>query len=146
MKPCKLTHAKIKPFGYIIDSKCLRYKPGDNGFGIVFKERSAGWRIAYLDVRKRTIARLENHPNTAETFEPVSGRAVIALAKHRDPESFELFALDRPVVLHKGVWHNVAVSSGRAGIKICEGSKVAESYHDLAAPIKLSGRLHVRKA
>jgi ureidoglycolate hydrolase len=144
MKIKKLTHKSIKPYGRIIDGSCCRFKPGDNGFGIVFKERAKGWRIAYLVVRKKVISRLECHPNTAETFEPVSGSAVIALASHKDPEGYEVFKLDKPVVLFKGVWHNVAAVSPGPSIKICEGSTVVELYHDLAAPITFAGRRHVR--
>jgi len=135
MKMLKITHKNIRPFGRIIDASYARFKPGDNGFGIVFKEKSAGWRIAYLVVRRRRITRLENHPNTAETFEPVRGRAVIALAAHGRPDDFRLFLLDKPVVLKRGVWHNVAALTGRCEIKICEAIKVREVYHDLAEPI-----------
>lgn len=131
----KITKKSIRPYGRIIDASCVRHKPGDNGFGIVFKERSRGWRLAYLVVRKRRITRLERHPNTAETFEPVKGRAIIALAPNRDPDCYKIFLLDKPVVLKKGVWHNVAAISAGCEIKICEGIKVAEKYHDLKEAI-----------
>jgi ureidoglycolate hydrolase len=135
MKLHKLTHKSIKPYGHIIDASCVRYKPGDNGFGILFSERSKGWRIAYLVLKKTSMARLENHPNTAETFEPVIGRAAIALAPHNRPDRFRVFLLDKPVVLKKGVWHNVAALTKKCDIKICEGIKVREVYHKLARPI-----------
>lgn len=144
MKIAKLTHKNIRPYGRIIDASRVRYKPGDNGFGIVFKERSAGWRIAYLVVRRRAIARLERHSNTAETFEPVSGRTVIALATPSRPDACKLFRLDRPIVLKKDVWHNVARVSGRCEIKICEAIRVREAYHRLKEPIVPGGRKHVR--
>jgi ureidoglycolate hydrolase len=115
----------------------VRYKSGDNGFGIVFKEKSAGWRIAYLVVRKHKIVRLEKHPNTAETFEPVKGKAIIALASSKTPNDYKLFALDKPVVLKKGVWHNVAALTTTCEIKICEAIKVVEVYRDLQEPIVL---------
>jgi ureidoglycolate hydrolase len=135
MKLRKLTHKSIRPYGCIIDAECVSCKPGDNGFGILFSERSKGWRIAYLVVKKRTITRLENHPNTAETFEPATGQAAIALAPHNSPDNFKVFLLDKPVVLKKGVWHNVTRLTKDCGIKICEGIKVREVYHELAKPI-----------
>jgi ureidoglycolate hydrolase len=135
MKVYRLTRKNIALYGWIIDSACVNYKADDNGFGIVFKERSSGWRIAYLVVRRKSIERLECHPNTAETFEPVKGRAIIALAGHSHPDRFKLFVLDRPVVLRKGVWHNVMAMTKNCEIKICEGMKVVEKYHKLKIPI-----------
>lgn len=144
MKILKLTHKAIRPYGRIIDASYARFKPGDNGFGVVFSERSTGWRIAYLVVRKRRITRLESHPNTAETFEPVSGRAAIALATRARPDAYKLFMLDKPVVLKKGVWHNVVALTGRCEIKICEAIKVREAYHILKEPIAPGRVRHVR--
>lgn len=144
MKIARLTHKNIKPYGRIIDAACVRYKSGDNGFGIVFKEKSAGWRIAYLVVRKDKIVRLEKHPNTAETFESVKGKAVIALARGNAPDNYELFFLDKPVVLKKGVWHNVAAITNTCDIKICEAIKVVEAYYDLQTPIVLKRISDVR--
>jgi ureidoglycolate hydrolase len=135
MKLRKLTHKSIRPYGHIIDAACVRYKPGDNGFGIIYKERSSGWRVAYLVVKKRAMTRIENHPNTAETFEPVKGRTAIALAGHNSPDKFKVFLLDKPIVLKKGVWHNVAALTKNCEIKICEGIKVREVYHELASSI-----------
>jgi ureidoglycolate hydrolase len=140
MKIRRLTHKSIRPYGKIIDSSCVKFARGDDGFGVLFKERSAGWRVAYLVVRRGRIERLERHPNTAETFEPVRGRAVIALASGRNPERFRLFRLDRPVVLNKGVWHAVAAPSKGCEIKICEGIRVVEEYYRLERPFRPGGR------
>lgn len=139
MKINKLTHKSIKPYGCIIDSACVKYKSDDNGFGVVFRQRSTGWRIAYLVVRKRRMARLECHPNTSETFEPVKGRTVIALAKPNSPDKYKLFLLDKPIVLKKGIWHEVAALSGRPEIKICEAIEVKEVYHKFKIPLTPKG-------
>jgi ureidoglycolate hydrolase len=85
------------------------------------------------------MTRLENHPNTAETFEPVKGRSAIALAPHARPDNFKVFLLDKPVVLKKGVWHNVAALTKRCEIKICEAITVREAYHELDRPIVPAG-------
>lgn len=136
MRLRRLTPKSIRPYGRIIDASCVTYKPGDNGFGILFKERSAGWRVAYLVVRRRRIERLERHPNTAETFEPVTGKTAIALAPKTDPEDVRLFLLDKPIILYKGTWHNVAALTRGCELKICEGIEVAEDYHKLPEPIE----------
>jgi hypothetical protein len=47
-----------------------------------------------------------------------------------------MFLLDKPVVLFRGVWHNVAALSPRSELKICEAINVEEEYRDLDVPIK----------
>ena len=132
----KLTHKSMKPYGYIIDAACVKDDGKGNRFGILLKEKSTGWRIGYLIVRDRIISRLEYH-DTLETFEPVSGRCVIALAAHGAPEKNKVFLLDRPIVLKKGVWHDVAAISKTAEIKIFENIDVEGEYYYLRDPISV---------
>jgi ureidoglycolate hydrolase len=127
----KLTHESIRPYGYIIDSKCVTKRPDGNGFGILMKERSGGWRIAYLVLRGKIIKRMECHPNSPETFEPVKGSAIIALASSKSPERVNIFLLDKPVVLKKGVWHGLATLTKETHIKIFENIDVKIAYHPL---------------
>jgi len=128
-RPKRLTHKAIRPFGYIIDARCVRDTGRKNAFGILLKEKAPGWRIGYLIVRQGFIDRLESHPDSLETFEPVKGRAIIALAPAKDPSAIKVFTLDKPVVLKKGVWHDVAAVSKRCEIKIFENSDVRVAYH-----------------
>jgi ureidoglycolate hydrolase len=123
------THRNIKPYGYIIDSKCAKEQQDGNGWGILLNSRSTGWRIAYLILRKKKINRLECHPDSLETFEPVKGRAVIAIAASKSPKNFKLFYLSKPIVLKKGVWHGLYTISSQAHIKIFENIKVKCLYH-----------------
>ena len=129
MKVNRLTHGAIKPYGIIIDSKCVKDDGKRNCFGVLLKEKSNGWRIGYLIVRDKKIRRLEQHPDSLETFEPVKGRAVIAFAPNRQPDKVKVFLLDKPVVVKKGVWHEVAALSGRAEIKIFENLSVKTIRH-----------------
>jgi len=137
----KLTHKSMKPYGYIIDASCVKDDGKSNRFGILLKEKSSGWRIGYLIVRDKKIARLEYH-DTLETFEPVNGRCIIALAAHGEPEKAKVFLLDRPIVLKKGVWHDVAAISKKAEIKIVENIDVDGEYYYLKDPIMV--RQYVR--
>jgi len=132
----KLTHKSIKPYGWIIDEACVKDTGRGNAFGILFKERSAGWRIAYLIVREKAIKRLECH-NSLETFEPVRGKMAIILAAPKSPARSKLFLLDKPIVLKKGTWHDVAAISSRADVKIVENIEVGSRYFNLAKPIKI---------
>jgi len=124
MKMQRLTHKNIRPYGWIIDSHFIKDDGKWDKFGILLKERSKGWRIGYLILRKKKIGGLESHPDSLETFEPVSGRAAIYLAKKKTPNNIEAFLLDKPVVLKKGVWHDVAAISNKCEIKIFENIEV----------------------
>lgn len=124
MKIYKLTHNAIKPYGYIIDSRCVKDIPGKDAFGILLRERSRGWRIGYLIVREKKAKMIEEHPDSLETFEPVKGRAVLALAAYRDPLKLKFFLLDKPVVVKKKVWHGIVTISKKSEIKIFENIEV----------------------
>ncbi len=132
-----ITPGSIRPYGVIIDSRCVADDGRKNNFGILLRERARGWRIGYLIVRERVMRRLERHPDSLETFEPVKGTAVIALASRRERSRPKLFRLDKPVVIKKGVWHDVAAVSKRADIKIFENSEVRTDYCDLKSPISV---------
>ena len=140
-KPHKLTHNSIKPYGYIIDAACVKDDGNGNRFGILLKEKSNGWRIGYLIVRDRKITRLEYH-DTLETFEPVNGSCIIALADNKTPEKAKTFLLDKPIVVKKGIWHDVAAISKKAEIKIVENIDVDGEYYYLKDPIEV--RQYVR--
>jgi len=131
MKINKLTANSIKPYGRIIDSSCVNDDGRGNRFGILLKERSEGWRIGYLILREKTLNKLESHSDSLETFEPVKGKAVIALALPGRPDSAKLFYLDRPVVLKKRIWHDVLALSARCEIKIFENIEVKTKYYYL---------------
>lgn len=131
MKVKKLTSKNIRPYGCLIDSSCVKDDGRGNRFGVLLRERSKGWRIGYLILRDRSIARLERHTDSLETFEPVKGKAVIALARAGSPDSAELFFLDKPVVVGKGVWHEVLAVSRKCEIKIFENIEVRTEYYSL---------------
>ncbi len=90
-----------------------------------------GWRIAYLTVRDETINKLEQHQQTFESFEPVSGRAILYVAKEKDPKLIRCFILDKPVILDKGIWHGVVTLNGDSEIKITENANVDCIYWKL---------------
>lgn len=139
-----LTPASIRPYGLIIDSACVKDDGKRNCFGILLKERSRGWRIGYLVVRERTIRRLERHPDSLETFEPVRGRPVIAFARPKEFRRPRVFLLDKPVVVKKGIWHEVAAVSKEAEIKIFENREVKVERVRLAAGIRIQSNGRAR--
>jgi ureidoglycolate hydrolase len=128
----KITAANFKRFGCIIEypnrAKAQKTK---NLFKIVVKQPNVGWRIAYLVVRDMFIGKLEQHPGSRESFEPVLGRGLIYCATKKDPAAIECFLLDRPVILNRGVWHGVIALSGEFDVKITENSRVKCVYWPL---------------
>ncbi len=136
MKIKKLTQKNIKPYGWIIDRSFIKDDGQGDKYDILLKERSGGWRIGYLILRNKKIVKLESHPDSLETFEPVKGKAAIALASDKTPEKCEMFLLDRPVVLKKGIWHNVTAISKECEIKIFENAEVTTEYYMLRSAIR----------
>lgn len=103
------------------------------------------WALLTLTAENRIVKQVECHPNSKESFEPVSGTALIFLAAPEEPDDLELFLLDRAVLLHEGVWHEVMALSPEAKIKITENNDVRTEYHDLGYDFvpALTGRQRV---
>jgi ureidoglycolate hydrolase len=133
----RITPAAFKKYGRVIEYPAsLPDRKGRNLFCIVVTEHGkVGWRIAYLVVRDRKVARLEQHPGTWESFEPVKGRSVLYLSTSRKASQIEAFLLDRPVVLKKRIWHAVACVGAESEIKITENARVECVYWDLGCEL-----------
>ena len=139
----KITPQNFKSFGHIIHhpQKDLHSKD-KNLFHIVLKEEnSVGWRIAYLIVRDRIIDELEQHPQTFESFEPVAGKALLYVAREKDPKQIYCFDLDKPVILDKGIWHGVVTLNGDSEIKITENANVDCIYWELGFSLNAGHRI-----
>lgn len=129
----KINTNKFGIYGWVInypDKKSKSKKK--NLFRIVLREsRSLGWRIAYLIVRDKAIDKLEQHPESFESFEPVRGKSLLYLSNSKNAAEIKCFVLDRPVILKKGIWHGVVTLDREAEIKITENAKVKSVYWPL---------------
>lgn len=119
------TPENIKKYGCLIDFQ----GPDRKGFEICITEPEHGWRIAVYEYDRRFVSRLECHPYSLESFEPMSGTGVILLSEPATPEKIEAFLLDRPICLFKGVWHEVLSLSESAMVKITENSEVLSEFY-----------------
>ncbi len=120
----------FKKYGWVIEypdkSKEDKKK---NLFRIVLKEpRGLGWRIAYLIVRDKVVDKLEQHPQSYESFEPVKGRSVLFVSESRDFKKIKSFYLDKPVILKKKIWHGIVSLTNETEVKITENAKVKCVY------------------
>jgi ureidoglycolate hydrolase len=104
-------------------------------FEIIVKQPDSGWRLALLRHSQKTGRIMECHPGSLETFEPISGMLLIIVAEHDTPSGFEVFLLDKPVCLHKGVWHQVISLAAESQVKIAENYEVESVYYELESDI-----------
>lgn len=130
----KAINAKsFRPYGWVIEYPKKHLKGNiRNLFRIVLTEsRRTGWRIAYLIVRDKTVKRLECHPHSFESFEPIRGRGLLFVAKKQNAACIECFSLDKPVILKKEIWHGVVTTTDECEIKLTENAKVKCLYWPL---------------
>lgn len=129
MQPIRfITQETFEKYGMVIELK----PHSKDGWEVVVTAPVSGWRIAVLEFSRRTAGRLENHPSSKESFEPLKGTAVLLVAENSAPENFEAFLLDQPVCLNEGVWHEVISLSEAAQVKITENLEVDCEYHTLS--------------
>lgn len=130
----QITAKSFKKYGYVIEyPRQNSASRSANLFRVVVREpRPLGWRIAYLVVRDRRLDRLEQHPASYESFEPVKGKSILFVTRSRDERKIEAFYLDRPVVLYKGVWHGIIRVGKASEVKITENARVKCVYWNLA--------------
>jgi ureidoglycolate hydrolase len=110
--------------------KVLNFTPGFEGkFEVIVREPNQPWRLAVLTVKNRTSTFMENHPESMESFEPVRGTTLLLVAENQSPADFEVFLLDKPVCLYKGIWHDVVALSEDILIRIAENHDVTSVFY-----------------
>lgn len=128
-----ITRENFAPFGTVIE-----FSPDFDGiYEILETEDEKPWILAVFRYTNKTIQRIENHPTSMETFEPLSGVTVLLVAEHETPENYKAFVLDKPVCLKKGVWHQVLSLTPSAEVKITENKDVYSEFYDLPEEIQV---------
>lgn len=129
-----ITKENFDNFGIIID---FTGRTDDPSFEIIIKNEDDPWRIAMLRVEERNFTFLERHPSSLETFEPLEGTSLLLVSLDTDADEYKYFILDRPVCLHKGVWHGIITLTDTAKVKITENLEVDTEYHYLDQPLQV---------
>ncbi|MDO4323409.1 MAG: ureidoglycolate lyase [Lachnospiraceae bacterium] len=128
-----ITREAFAPFGSVIE-----FTPGfDGSYEILETEEEKPWILAVFRYTNKTIQRIENHPTSMETFEPLSGVTVLLVAEHGTPEDYKAFVLDKPVCLKKGTWHQVLSLTPSAEVKITENKDVYSEFYDLPKEVRV---------
>lgn len=104
-------------------------------FEIIITEEKEPWRLAVYRYTDKTVKRMECHPYSLESFEPLNGLTVLVVAEHDKPEQYEAFILDKPVCLYKGIWHQVLSLTDEAQVKIAENLEVTSMFFDFEKEI-----------
>ena len=119
------------PYGEV-----LEFPAGiEETFCIITTEEKEPWRLAVFRYTNKEIQRMECHPTSRESFEPLHGLTVLVVATHENPEEYEAFILDKPVCLKKGIWHQVLALTEEAQVKIVENLEVKSEFYDLEKAI-----------
>lgn len=130
---CYITKDNFSRYGTIIDFTGRKENPA---FEVIITNEEDPWRIAMLRVEEREFAFLERHPSSLETFEPLKGMCLLFVCLEARGD-YEVFVLDRPVCLNKGVWHGIVTLTGVSKVKITENLEVETEYYDLDQPIRI---------
>lgn len=139
-----LESKKFRKFGRVIEYPGYARKGKKRNLWKIIhtSETQEGWRIAYLVLRDKSISRLQCHPNTDETFEPLQGgKAVLFASTQKDLSKIQAFWLDRPVVIYQGVWHGIIAPGDEAHLKIFENNHVECENFLLGFRLNLEGYL-----
>lgn len=129
-----ITKESFVKYGTIID---FTGRKDDPEFEIIIAHKDDPWRIAMLRVKNREFTDLERHPASLETFEPVDGMCLLLLSLGTEKSGYEVFLLDRPVCLNKGVWHGIASLSHVSKVKITENLEVDTEHWELDPPLQV---------
>ena len=125
---------RFAPYGTVLE---LVPEAENPVFQIPVEVPDAPWRIAVLKVLPRALDRVECHPDSRESFEPVSGWTVLFAGSEPRPEALHAFVLDRPVCLYKGVWHGVVTLTPESVCKLTENLEVSIVYAALPRPLSV---------
>lgn len=133
MKPIEIiTRENFHPFGNVIEFP----EDDQTNFYIAASDSEKPWRLAVFRFWNHEIKRIECHPTSMESFEPLSGTTLLLTALHETPEEYHVFLLNKPVILNKGVWHQTLTLTDVSEVKITENLDVYSDFYDLPYEVR----------
>lgn len=127
-----LDSQKFAKYGVVMESG------EEAGFEVFLNEtEKVGWRLAISRLENKTIRKLTRHPNTVESFAPLQGVSLICVSDLADPTEIEVFLLDKPIYIHKNIWHGTLALSEKAMLSICENLYVDSEESELENPFEV---------
>ena len=128
-----ISKESFSPFGNVIEFS----ENYEDRFEIITKEEYQPWRIAVYRYTEKSVKRMENHPTSMESFEPLTGTTLLMVAENKSPDDYKVFLLDKPVCLYKGIWHQVISLSEEASVKITENLEVNSEFYEFYSEVKM---------
>lgn len=129
-----ITGENFKKYGFVIQHDFL--SKTDNQ--VIFSESSTiGWMMSALKINEKEIHSLSSHPNTMESFEPLEGVTLLYVSTVDNESLYEIFLLDRPVCLQRGIWHGLLALSEYSIVKLVENSDVVVVKRELPDVIRI---------
>lgn len=136
MRPIEtIDKAGFFPYGTVLEFTASSQPPR---FEVLVTEAEQPWRLALFRVFNKACTQLERHPTSMESFEPLSGMGVLLAALPEAPLDWRAFLLDRPVCLHKGIWHAMLTLTEETVVKITENLKVNSELYNFSGPACVS--------
>lgn len=133
---CKLQ--SIHKESFVKYGEVVEFPEEEKGdFHVVMADPAEPWRLAVFRYSNKEVSRLEAHPYSYESFEPLEGVTVLLVAPKETPADYEAFILDKPVCLNKGIWHQVLSLTDSAQVKITENYEVSSIFHDLEKAVSV---------
>lgn len=130
----EVNSSNFMPYGGIIDFSAGNH---NERFEVVIFEETQPWRIAMYRETQKSIARLEAHLESIETFEPVKGIGVLVVSHPDLPNEIKGFLITKPIYLNKGIWHNVISLTSEVVFKITENKEVESVFHELDCSLRI---------
>lgn len=128
----KISKENFMPYGYLIGYD----QENEDDFQVVLTEsRKKGWRIAFSKIVASSIAEIARHPETMETFEPVSGITLICVSTTTNLDDYQVFLLDQPLCIKQNIWHATVCLSANSVVKIVENAEVTAEKHKIETEI-----------
>ena len=114
-------------------------EPGEEaGFEVLLQEKEpVGWRLAISRIDNKGIGKLARHPNTIEYFAPLNGIPLMCVSGTKEPSDLQVFLLDKPIYIHKNIWHATMSLSDYAVLSICENLYVESEEYVLNTPLEV---------
>ncbi|MGL5694898.1 MAG: ureidoglycolate lyase [Peptostreptococcaceae bacterium] len=128
-----ISKESFEKFGKVIEFS----EDCNDRFEVIITDETNPWRIAVYRYDEKSVKRMENHPTSKESFEPLTGVTLLMVAENESPKNYKVFLLDKPVCLYEGIWHQVISLSDSASVKITENLEVNSEFYEFENEVRV---------
>ena len=129
-----ITGESFGKYGYII---AHNHSGSEDNQTVLNEYTSTGWKMATLGIADKEFRSISLHPNSVESFEPLTGIALLLVSTSDNCDDYEIFLLDKPICLYRNIWHGVCALSEYAVVKLVENIDVVVEKKELPKAVKI---------